>query len=144
MPRFLALFLFGAAATLAGANGPATPPAPSVLADGHCYELRTYLAHPGRLEALHARFRHHTNRLLEKHGMKLVGFWVPQDEGKGAENTLVYIVEHANRAAAHASWEAFRQDPEWVEARRQSELDGPIVVKVEALFLNPTDYSRLQ
>jgi hypothetical protein len=143
MKQLLPLILFCAAATGAFAAEPIAP-SPSVVVDSHCYELRTYLTHPGRLEALHARFRNHTNALLEKHGMKLVGFWVPQDSAKGAQNTLVYVVEHASRAAADAAWEAFRNDPDWIEARRQSELDGPIVVKVEAVFLNPTDYSRLQ
>src|SRR5690349_3444585 len=70
----------------------ADQPSNSIVTDGKVYELRTYIANPGKLEQLHARFRNHTNRLLEKHGMKLIGFWVPQDEEKGASNTLVYIV----------------------------------------------------
>lgn len=139
----LTLFLFGVLTASSLWSQPATT-SPSVVTDGHCYELRTYLTHPGRLEALHARFRDHTNRLLEKHGMKLVGFWVPQDENKGAQDTLIYVVEHASRSAARASWAAFGQDPEWVKARTESEKDGPIVVKVDAIFMNPTDYSKLK
>ena len=122
----------------------ADAPAPAVVTDGRCYELRTYVTHPGRLDALHQRFQNHTNRLLEKHGMKLVGFWVPQDARQGAENTLIYVVEHASRAAAEAAWAAFRNDPEWQAVRANSEKDGPIVIKVDAVFMNPTVYSALK
>lgn len=114
------------------------------MANGHCYELRTYLTHPGKLEALHTRFRDHTIKLLEKHGMKLIGFWVPQDEAKGSQNTLVYLVEHPSREAAKTAWDAFQKDPEWVAARNESEKNGPIVIKVDSVFMSPTDYSKSQ
>ena len=38
--------------------------------DTRVFELRTYYASPGKLDALHARFRDHTCKLFEKHGMK--------------------------------------------------------------------------
>jgi hypothetical protein len=116
----------------------------SVVTDGRCYELRTYLTHPGKLEALHARFRNHTNALLEKHGMRLVGFWVPQDEAKGAANTLIYIVEHPNRTAAEKAWKAFVVDPEWIAVRTASEQAGPLLIRVDSVFMNPTDYSAMR
>jgi hypothetical protein len=116
----------------------------SVVSDGKTYELRTYIAAPGKLEQLHARFRNHTNKLLEKHGMKLLGFWVPQDKEKGADTTLVYVVEHASRKAADDSWKAFRADQEWIAAKAESEKNGPLTSKVESVFMNPTDYSRLK
>jgi hypothetical protein len=122
----------------------AEKPATSVLPDAHVYELRTYTATPGNLERLHARFRDHTCKLLERHGMKLVGFWVPQDADKGADNTLVYIVEHASRAAAEDSWKAFRADPEWVAAKAESEKNGSLTVKVDSVFMSPTDYSKMK
>lgn len=110
--------------------------------DTHVYELRTYYTVPGRLPALHKRFREHTNKLLEKHGMKLVGFWVP--EGKAGENTLIYIVEHPSREAADKNWKAFGQDADWQKAKADSEKDGKIVDKVERVFMSPTDYSKLK
>ena len=119
-------------------------PSSSVVKDGRVYELRTYIAQPGKLEQLHARFRNHTCKLLEKHGMKLIGFWVPQDADKGADNTLVYIVEHASRKAGEESWKAFRADPEWIAAKAESEKGGPLTVKVESVFMNPTDYSKMK
>jgi hypothetical protein len=107
------------------------------------FEMRTYFAHPGKMEALHARFRDHTCRLLQKHGMTLVGFWVPAD-AKEAQRKMVYLVAHASREAAEKSWQAFRDDPEWQKAKTASEKGGPLVERLESVFLNPTDYSPLK
>ena len=107
------------------------------------YELRTYTTYDGKLDALLARFRNHTARLLEKHGMKNVGYWVPQDEPQ-KRNTLIYIVSHESRQAAQKSWEAFRNDPEWIKVREASEASGKINQKVESVFLDPTDFSALR
>ena len=107
------------------------------------FELRTYTAAPGKMADLHVRFREHSCRLLEKHGMTLIGFWVPTD-AKGADETLIYVVAHASEAAAKKSWDAFRNDPEWIKAKAESEKNGPIVAKVESRFLNPTDYSKIK
>ena len=84
------------------------------------YELRTYTAHEGRLDAMNARFRNHTLRLFEKHGMTNVGYWTPQDATL-SENTLIYIVAHPSREAAQQAWDAFRADPEWLTVRAESE-----------------------
>ena len=43
------------------------------------YELRTYTAPEGKLGDLHARFRNHTMRIFDKHGMKSVAYFSPQD-----------------------------------------------------------------
>src|SRR5205823_4862799 len=67
------------------------------------YELRTYTTEPGRLPALNARFKNHTMRLFEKHGMKNVMYWIPTDE-KTKDNTLIYVISHANADAAKKSW----------------------------------------
>jgi hypothetical protein len=107
------------------------------------FELRTYTAAPGKLEALHARFRDHTMRLFEKHGMKNVVYLSPTDE-QHAGNTLVYLISHASREAADKSWAAFRADPEWQKVRSESEKDGKLVEKVDSQYLTPTDYSPLK
>lgn len=104
------------------------------------YELRTYTTLPGRLPALHARFRDHTMKLFEKHGMKNVIYWTPDDKPE----TLVYVISHKSKDAAKKSWDAFRNDPEWIKARDASEKDGKIVEKVESVYLNTTDYSPMK
>jgi hypothetical protein len=107
------------------------------------FEMRIYTAHPGKLEALHKRFREHTNFLFVKHGMEPVGYWTPTD-GEQAANTLVYILAYPSRESAEKSWKAFRDDPEWKAAYAESHKDGPIVMKVESKFLAPVDYSPIR
>lgn len=109
----------------------------------HVYELRVYHVLPGRMDALKARFRDHTNKLLEKHGMKLIGFWQPT-KPEDTDRQLIYLVEHASEEAAKKSWGTFRQDPVWTAARDASEKDGKIVEKVVATFMKPTDFSALK
>jgi NIPSNAP len=104
------------------------------------YELRTYHCYPGKLPGLHARFRDHTMKLFEKHGIKNIAYWTPADQ----EDTLVYLIAHKNEAAAKESWKAFGSDPEWKKAQAESEKDGKLVMKVDRQFLNPTDYSPLK
>ncbi len=107
------------------------------------FEMRTYTAHPGRLDALNARFRDHTTRIFEKHGMTNVGYWTPQ-EAPLSENTLVYILAHDSREAGQASWDAFRADPEWAQVAEESQRDGRIVQRVDVLWLEATDYSKIK
>ena len=42
---------------------------------GRVFEIRTYHTFPGRLDALHKRFREHTMKMFEKHGMTNVAYW---------------------------------------------------------------------
>jgi hypothetical protein len=107
------------------------------------FELRTYHAAPGKMKALHDRFRNHTNKLLQKYDMTLIGFWTPIDPAQ-AESTLIYIVAHASKEAAQKNWAKFQADPDWKTAKAASEKDGKLVDKVESVFLNPTDYSPLK
>jgi hypothetical protein len=116
----------------------------SASTDRRVFELRTYHTFPGRLDALNARFRDHTNRIFKKHGMEMVGYWVPQDEKDGKGGKLVYILAFPSREAAKKAWDAFRADPEWHKVRDASEKDGKIVEKVESVFLDPTDYSPIK
>ena len=107
------------------------------------FEMRTYTTHPGRLDALHARFRDHTNKIFVKHGMELVGYWTPTDE-ETSSTTLVYILAYPSMEARQASWKAFVNDPDWIKAFAESKADGPIVMKVENRFMAPTDYSPIK
>ena len=122
---------------------PFTEVAPVRAADERFFELRIYHANPGKLDALNARFRDHTNKIFVKHGMELIGYWTPADAPE-SENTLVYILAYPSREAREASWKAFQNDPDWKTARAESEKDGRLVGKVESKFLNPTDYSPLK
>ncbi|HEY2930964.1 MAG TPA: NIPSNAP family protein [Acidobacteriota bacterium] len=107
------------------------------------FELRTYTANEGKLEALQARFRNHTTRLFEKHGMSNIGYWVPKDAPL-SQNTLIYLLSYPNREAAQKSWNAFRNDPDWKKVQTESEVNGKLVSKVDSVYLDPTDYSPMR
>ncbi|HEX4588764.1 MAG TPA: NIPSNAP family protein [Gemmataceae bacterium] len=117
-------------------------------AGSHVYELRTYTAEPGRLDALNARFRDHTTKLFDKHGITNVGYWMPMKGQKGADNTLIYLLAHKDMNAAKQSWDEFRNDPDWTTAKKASEdkAGGPLTVPggVKSVYLKPTDYSAMR
>lgn len=115
----------------------------SAQEDGKVYELRIYTATPGNLDNLQARFRDHTIRIFNNHGMKIVGFWTPTSEEE-ADDTLIYVLEHASQEAANASWQALGQDPEWKSVSDASNANGPILAGVERRYMKATDYSPLQ
>lgn len=142
MPRLLVLAAL-AAALVTGFLARDLVPAASAQAGPRVYELRTYTANDGKLDDLHARFRDHTLRIFEKHGMENVAYFAPTDDPLAA-NTLVYVIAHESRAAAAASWAAFGADPEWIAARDASQVNGPLVARVDSVFMTATDYSPLR
>ena len=79
-------------------------------------------------------------RTVREHGMESIAYWIPADQ----PDTLIYVLAFPSREAATASWGAFRADPEWTAARTASEADGPIVQKVDSVFMRPTDYSAIK
>ena len=107
------------------------------------FELRTYITHAGRLDALHARFANHTMRLFERHGMTNIGYFTPQDSPE-SENTLIYVLAHDSREAAKESWSAFVSDPEWQEAYKASRADGDIIESLTSVFMDATEYSQMK
>jgi hypothetical protein len=112
-------------------------------ASNHVFEIRTYTAEPGKLEALQARFRDHTVDIFNKHGMTSVGYFAPSDDPL-SKNTLIYILKFPSRDAAKKSWDAFRNDPEWQKVQKESEANGKLVTKVDSVFAEPTDFSPLK
>jgi NIPSNAP protein len=107
------------------------------------FELRTYTAPEGKLPNLNVRFRDHTMRIFEKHGMKSVGYWVPQD-APTKDNTLIYLISHESRDAAKKNWAAFGADPEWQKVSKESQMDGKIVAGITSVYMDPTDYSPIK
>ena len=108
------------------------------------FELRVYTAAPDRMDKLVTRFRNHTTRLFEKHGMTNVGYWTAVS-GDNAERTLVYVMAYPSREAREASWKAFQADPEWQRVAAESQADGVrLAEKVESRYMVPTDFSPVK
>ena len=130
LSRSSKMFLIAIATTLATAQA-------ARAEETLVYELRTYTCNPGKLPALHDRFKNHTLKLFEKHGMKNVMYWTPNDK----EDTLIYVVAHQSREAADQSWKDFVADPDWKAAYAESIKDGKLVKKVERQYMTQTEYS---
>ena len=95
----------------------------------------------GKMEALHERFKNVTLRLFEKHGIKVIGFW---EADIGTTGILYYMVAYESLAHRERAWNAFMTDPEWIEARKESEREGRLVKSVRNMILRPTPYSPLK
>lgn len=106
------------------------------------YELRIYHAVPGKLTALNKRFETTTQRFWEKHGIRQVGFWTVVIGD--SSNDLYYILEWENLAERERRWNAFQADQGWIQARAESEKDGPLTTSITSMILTPTSYSRLK
>jgi hypothetical protein len=105
------------------------------------FEIRTYYANEGKLDALLARFRDHTVALFKKHGMTNVGYWVPSDN---KENKLVYMLAFPSREARNKAFKAFSADPVWQKAYKESTKNGRLVKKIVNDFLGGTDFSEIK
>src|SRR5882672_4121436 len=106
--------------------------------DTRLFEMRTYFAAPGKLDDLNARFRNHTTKLFEKHGMENIGYWTPIDN---KDDKLIYILAYPSKEARDTSWKEFGADPQWKQVVKESEANGKLVTKVESVFMKAADYS---
>jgi hypothetical protein len=122
---------------------PAARTAVSAQTPARVFELRTYTANPGKFDAMKARFRDHILPLFKKHNLTVVGFWTYADP-PASENTLVYVLAHDSREAAKKNWAAFSADPTRKQVWAETEKDGPINMKVESVYLNPTEFSPVK
>ena len=111
---------------------------------GGTFELRTYVANPGKLTGLNTRFSKHTTRLFNKHGIKNLGYWTPFDQPDRGD-TLMYLIHHADRKQADLNWQAFAQDKEWARVARESQSNGKLLAKPpQRLYLKALDFSPLR
>ncbi len=106
------------------------------------FELRIYHTMPGKLPALKSRFGTTTSRLLARHGLKVVGFWVHDDDRTG-DNSFIFLVAHDSREQADKHWAAMMADPGF-QAVIQAEQADKTVQKVDVMFMRPTDFSPMK
>lgn len=108
------------------------------------FEMHVYHAVPGKLPALESKFRDTTSKLLAKHDLKIVGYWMP--EGTPAwDNTFIFIVAHSSREEAKKNWDAMRADPDFQELLREnSDPATKFVEKIDVIYMRPTDFSPIK
>lgn len=110
--------------------------------DNRVFELRIYHAVPGKLPALEARFRDTTAKLLAKHDLKVLGYWLPEG-GPNWDNTFVDVLAYPSREDANKNWAAFVADPEFQEVIK-SEQANKLVEREESTYMHPTDFSPMK
>jgi NIPSNAP len=106
------------------------------------FELRVYHAVPGKVPALDSRFRDTTAKLLAKHDLTVVGYWVPED-APGWDNTFVSLMAYPSREEANKNWSALIADPEF-QAVIKSEQANRLVVREDSIYMRPTDFSTMR
>ncbi len=106
------------------------------------HELRIYHAVPGRMPDLNNRFSNITLKMWDKFGIRQVGFWTTLVGP--SNNALYYLLEWQSLAEREQKWNAFATNPEWLAARAETEKNGPLVERIENIFLTPTAYSKLK
>jgi len=106
------------------------------------FELRIYHTVPGKLPALESRFRDTYSKLLAKHDLPVMGYWVPE-EAADWDNTFVYLVAHSSREEAKKNWDAMLADPEVQEAIKSEEANK-LVEKIDRMYMRSTDFSPMK
>jgi len=114
-----------------------------VSADSYrVFELRIYHTVPGKLPQLESRFRDIYSKLLAKHDLQVVGYWVPEGSADW-DNTFVYLVDHSSREEAKKNWDAMLADPE-VQVAIKAEETNKLVEKIDRIYMRPTDFSPMK
>jgi NIPSNAP len=108
------------------------------------FEMHVYHTLPGKLPELESQFRDRTSKLLAKHDLKIVGYWVP--EGTPAwDNTFIFLAAHSSREEANKNWDAMRADPDFQELiKKNSEPANKLVQTVDVMYMRPTDFSPMK
>ena len=142
----VSLLVLAAAAFVAGrisGTGVAGAAPADAAAAQRLFELRIYTAAEGKMDAMNARFRDHTLRRFEKHGIRNVGYWTAVDEEH--KGRLYYLIAYPDRASREKMLvNGIAKDPEFLKVVAESEKDGKIVTASESVLLTPTDYSMLR
>jgi len=110
------------------------------------FEIHIYHAMPGKLPALEARFRDTISRLLPRHGIKVVGYWVTDDgsaDDKTLSKSLIFVVAHPTREKATENWDAMHGDPEFQAVVKSEHVDR-LVQKIDKTYMRATDFSPMK
>jgi hypothetical protein len=104
------------------------------------FELRVYHAVPGKLPVMESRFRDKTSKILARHNLNVVGYWLADE---APDNSFVFLFSHESREEAKKNWEAFRFDPEFQEVIKAEQAEKTLE-KADIIWLRPTDFSPMK
>jgi hypothetical protein len=106
------------------------------------FELRLYHDVPGKLPVMEARFREKTSKILARHNLNVVGYWVTTDRSE-SENSFIFMLTHQTREEAKKNWEGVRLDPEFQEIEKAEQAEKTLE-KAELIYMRPTDFSPMK
>jgi hypothetical protein len=110
------------------------------------FELMVYHTEPGKVPALESVFKD-VSKLQDKHGLNVIGYWVPNDDSPTWKDTFVYLVAHPSQDDAKKNWDALHTDPAFLPYRTAA---VPLIEKVngtfhvDEVFMRPTDFSEMK
>jgi hypothetical protein len=104
------------------------------------FELRVYHAVPGKLPVMESRFRDKTSKVLARHNLNVVGYWVTED---GSDGSFIFLLAHKSREEAKKNWDAMGVDPEFQEIVKSEQAEKTLE-RADVTSMRPTDFSPLQ
>jgi hypothetical protein len=105
------------------------------------FELRVYHALPGKLPALESRFRDTTSKILARHNVTAVGYWVAEDP---SANSFIWIAASSSPEEEKKNFDAMFADPEFQRDVIKPEQAEKTVEKVDVTHMRPTDFSAIR
>ncbi|HEU5090968.1 MAG TPA: NIPSNAP family protein [Roseiflexaceae bacterium] len=97
-------------------------------------QLRIYEMYEHNQDALVARFRDHTVRIMARYGFRIINIWTTRTDS-GPE--LVYLLEWPDEETLKRAWAGFRADQEWAEIKRRTTAEhGDMVGRIEDRVLH--------
>lgn len=118
-----------------------------VKADSHrVFQLMVYHTEPGKVPALESIFAD-LSKLQARHGLDVVGYWVPKDDSPAWKDTFVYLIAHSSEDDAKTNWDALHADPAFLPYRTAA---VPLIAKengayhVDEVFMHPTEFSAMK
>ena len=114
------------------------PPEPRI------FELRLYHCNSGReLKALHERFAGPEIKVFKRCGIHPI-LYANTTAGSLMPN-LTWLTPYESHAHREQAWNAFRNDPEWIEVKkRHQEEHGPVPGLIQISLWKATGYSPIR
>lgn len=105
-----------------------------------------YHTESGKVPALESIFSD-VSKLQARHGLNVIGYWVPSDESSAWKDTFVYLIADPSQEEAKKNWDSLHADPAFLPNRKAA---VPLIEKVngafhvDEVFMYPTDFSALK
>lgn len=102
------------------------------------YELKSYKATEGNMDALKKRFTEKTMPIFKRLGIEVTHCWDNLED----PNTFTYLARFLSKEVQKDAWSAFAADDEWKAVKAESErVSGPLLASQSTLYLAPTHFS---